>query len=67
MTSIANNPVVNYVKESREELKKVAWPTRSVVIRDTFVVVAVSLAMAVFFGVIDFGLSKGLEQLLALQ
>lgn len=66
MTSIANNPVVNYVKESREELKKVAWPTRSVVVRDTFVVVAVSLSMAVFFGIIDFGLSKGLEQLLAL-
>lgn len=66
MPSIANNPVVNYVKESREELKKVAWPTRSVVIRDTFVVVAVSLAMAVFFGVIDFGLSKGLERLLTL-
>jgi preprotein translocase subunit SecE len=67
MPSLANNPVVTYVKESREELKKVAWPTRNVVIRDTFVVVAVSLAMAVFFGVIDFGLSKGLEQLLALQ
>lgn len=66
MPSIANNPVVNYVKESREELKKVAWPTKNVVVRDTFVVVAVSLSMAVFFGVIDFGLSKGLERLLAL-
>lgn len=66
MPSLANNPVVNYVKESREELKKVAWPTRNVVIRDTLVVVAVSLTMAIFFGVIDFGLSKGLEQLLAL-
>lgn len=66
MPSIANNPVVNYVKESREELKKVAWPTKNVVIRDTLVVVAVSLAMAIFFGVIDFGLSKGLEQLLTL-
>ena len=66
MPSLANNPVVNYVKESREELKKVAWPTRNVVIRDTLVVVAVSLSMAIFFGVIDFGLSKGLERLLAL-
>lgn len=65
--SLGNNPLVNYVTESREELRKVAWPSRSVVMRDTIIVVAVSLSMAVFFGVVDYGLSKGLEKLLALQ
>ncbi len=65
--SLGSNPVVAYVKESKDELRKVAWPSRKVVIQDTVIVVAVSLAMAAFFGVIDYGLSKGLEQLLTLQ
>ena len=63
--TMGNNPLVNYVKESAVELRKVAWPTRKVVVRDTLVVIGVSLVMAVFFGAIDFGLSKGLEKLLA--
>lgn len=65
--SLGSNPVVAYVKESREELRKVAWPSRKVVIQDTIIVVAVSLVMAAFFGVVDYGLAKGLEQLLTLQ
>ncbi|MEY4744279.1 MAG: SecE/Sec61-gamma subunit of protein translocation complex [Candidatus Parcubacteria bacterium] len=65
--SLGSNPVVAYVKESKEELRKVAWPSRKVVIQDTVIVVSVSLVMAAFFGVIDYGLSKGLEQLLTLQ
>lgn len=65
--SLGNNPLVTYVKESNAELRKVAWPTRTVVVRDTIIVVSVSLAMAVFFGAVDYGLSKGLEKLLTLQ
>ena len=59
------NKLVAYVKESKEELKKVAWPSRSMVVRDTLIVVGVSFTMAVFFGAIDFGLSTGLEKLLS--
>jgi len=65
--SLTNNKFVNYVKESKDELRKVAWPSRKVVVRDTVIVVCVSVAMAVFFGVIDYGLSKGIEKLLTLQ
>ncbi len=61
------NKVLSYIKESREELKKVAWPSRRLVIRDTLIVIGISFAMAVFFGAIDFGLSSGLEKLLSLQ
>ncbi len=61
------NKVVTYVKESKEELKKVSWPSRRTVVRDTLIVLGVSLTMAVFFGAIDFGLSKGLEKLLSLR
>jgi preprotein translocase subunit SecE len=62
--SLTNNPLVNYVRESKEELKKVAWPTRQTVIRDTVIVVSISLATAVFFGAIDFGLSTGFQKLI---
>lgn len=63
--TIGNNPLINYVKESAVELRNVSWPSRKVVIRDTIVVVTVSVAMAIFFGAADFGLSKGLELVLA--
>lgn len=58
------NPVVTYVKESKEELKKVAWPSRKQVIRDTAIVIGVSFVMALFFGALDFGLAAGLQKIL---
>ncbi len=61
MATLTSNPIVNYVRESKEELKKVAWPSRKVIIRDTLTVIGVSLAVAVFFGAIDFGMLKGLD------
>ncbi|HTK04425.1 MAG TPA: preprotein translocase subunit SecE [Candidatus Eisenbacteria bacterium] len=65
--SLSSNKFVTYVKESKDELRKVAWPSRKVVIRDTVIVVCVSVSMAIFFGVVDYGLSTGLEKLLTLQ
>jgi len=62
--SFGNNPLVNYVRESREELRKVAWPSREKVVRDTIIVVSVSVVMAAFFGSLDFGLSTGFQKLL---
>jgi len=65
--SLKSNWLVNYVKESREELRHVTWPTRQQVVRDTVVVIGVSVALAAFFGASDFGLNKGLQQLLTLK
>ncbi|MBI4049794.1 MAG: preprotein translocase subunit SecE [Candidatus Doudnabacteria bacterium] len=47
-----------FVKEAKNELFKVVWPTRAEIIRITIVVILISLAVAVFLGAIDFGLSK---------
>jgi preprotein translocase subunit SecE len=62
--SLGNNPLSNYVRESRDELRKVAWPSRQTVIRDTLIVVGISVVMAAFFGALDFGLSTGVQKLL---
>lgn len=48
--------IVQFFKESRIELKKVRWPTRQETVRYTIAVVAASMALAVFLGVIDYGL-----------
>jgi preprotein translocase subunit SecE len=48
----------SFLKEVRDELKKVVWPTRDEVIRLTGVVVLVSLLVGVFLGGTDFILTK---------
>lgn len=43
-----------FLKEVRDELKKVVWPTRTEVIRLTMVVVLVSMIVGFFLGGLDF-------------
>lgn len=46
--------MINYLKDVRAEMKHVSWPTRRMVVVYTAVVVAVSLATAVYLGLFDF-------------
>ena len=56
------NKLVSYFKESKDELKKVIWPSRSETIKYTLLVMAISVGMAIFLGILDFGLDKVVEQ-----
>lgn len=58
------NRLTNYVAESRDELKKVAWPSRKDTVRNTLVVVGFSLVVAAFLGLADFGFNFLLERFL---
>jgi preprotein translocase subunit SecE len=49
---------VNFLKEVRQELGKVAWSTRQELIGSTFTVIVVTFIIAVFIGIIDLLLSK---------
>ncbi|MFH2105477.1 MAG: preprotein translocase subunit SecE [Parcubacteria group bacterium] len=62
--SLTDNRVVNYIKEAKEELSKVVWPSRAELIRHTLIVVGVSLAVAFFLGVFDFVFGRVLERLI---
>lgn len=53
-----------YIKESREELKKVSWPTRQTTVRYTLIVVGACLVIGFVIGGLDFIFTKGLETLL---
>ena len=47
-----------FLKESKLELKKVKWPTRKELLASTAVVIVLTLVMALYFGLVDFGLIK---------
>lgn len=54
---MATTPV-GFLKEVRDELQKVVWPTRDEIIRLTGVVIIVSGVVAIFLGGADFILTK---------
>jgi preprotein translocase subunit SecE len=47
------NAVVRYLRETLAELKKVAWPTRQEATRLTLIVLATTVAMSAFLGIVD--------------
>lgn len=44
----------NFIQESRQELKKVNWPTREETVRYTLFVIWFSVGLAAFLGILDF-------------
>ncbi|MEW6617600.1 MAG: preprotein translocase subunit SecE [Patescibacteria group bacterium] len=52
-----------FLQESRQELKRVNWPTRAETVRYTLFVVGFSIGIAVLLGIIDFAFLKGLDRL----
>ncbi len=56
--------IINYIKSSYEEMKKVTWPTKKETTNHTLLVIGISLGTAAFLGLIDFGLSYLLTYLL---
>jgi preprotein translocase subunit SecE len=52
---------VSFLKETRDELKKVVWPSKQEILRLTFVVIAVSLIVGLFLGGLDFVFVKTIE------
>lgn len=56
--------LINYIKESKAELKKVSWPTREQAIQSTILVIVISVLTAIFLGGTDYLLNKVLERIL---
>lgn len=47
---------IQYLREVRDEMRKVAWPTRPEVVRYSIIVTATVLVYTAFVGGLDFGL-----------
>ena len=56
---------VEFVKEAWQELRRVHWPTAKETYSATLIVVVVVVAVAVFLGVVDFGLSFAMRHILS--
>ncbi|MFH1397863.1 MAG: preprotein translocase subunit SecE [Candidatus Omnitrophota bacterium] len=63
MIAIINKPI-NFIKEAKAELSKVAWSTREELIGATIVVIVITAIMGIFIGIVDVLLSKGLSLIL---
>ncbi|MBI1982150.1 MAG: preprotein translocase subunit SecE [Candidatus Levybacteria bacterium] len=53
-----------FLKETREELKKVTWPTQQEVVRLTTIVIIVSLIVGLLIGAMDFLFTKTMETII---
>ena len=49
---------IQYLREVRDEMRKVAWPTRPEVVRYSIIVTICVLVYMVYVGGIDYGLSQ---------
>jgi preprotein translocase subunit SecE len=58
------NKLTNYIKGSIEEMKKVTWPTKKETIHYTFLIIGISLGVALFLGLLDYIFSLGIQTLL---
>ncbi len=59
------NSIAKYISDALEELRHVRWPTRQQAFRLSGIVIVFTAAAAAVFGVLDLGLSKGLQFLLS--
>ncbi|MFA6376642.1 MAG: preprotein translocase subunit SecE [Candidatus Paceibacterota bacterium] len=56
------NFIVKFLKEVRVEVKKVNWLTREQLVNYTLMVIGFMVAMALFFGSLDFGFAYLLQK-----
>jgi preprotein translocase subunit SecE len=52
------NKALQFLREVKVELKKVAWPTRKQTMGSTVVVIILVMIIALFLGAVDIGLSS---------
>ena len=50
--------IIQFLREVRVELSKVVWPSRREALKLTGVVILFSLIVAVYLGLVDFGLNR---------
>jgi preprotein translocase SecE subunit len=62
----SDNPIARYLRETRAEIAKVAWPTLLEARNLSAIVIGVTVAMAAALGLLDFLFSKLFETVLNL-
>jgi preprotein translocase subunit SecE len=55
--------IINFLKEVKEEMGKVNWPTKREVLKNTLIVIGISVVIAAFLGGLDFLFTNLLNKL----
>jgi preprotein translocase SecE subunit len=55
------NRFINYLHDTRGELKHVSWPTQRQTIIYTILVILISIVTSIYLGVFDYLLSEGIK------
>ncbi|WP_342513699.1 preprotein translocase subunit SecE [Sporosarcina sp. FSL K6-1522] len=58
--------LTGFFKDVVSEMRKVSWPKRKELTRYTIVVLSTVVFMAIYFGLVDFGISRVMKWYLAL-
>ena len=58
------NALIQYFKDSKNEIKKVTWPTKKEIKQHTLLVIGISLATALFLGAVDYILTQILDKII---
>lgn len=58
------NAIINYIKETIVEMKKVTWPTKNEAKNYAILVIVISIGIATFLGALDYIFTIGFEQFL---
>jgi len=64
LPSVGTNPIT-FLREVKSELLRVTWPKREEVVKLTFIVIAVSIALGLYVGGLDLVLTKLTDLLIA--
>ncbi|HLC95633.1 MAG TPA: preprotein translocase subunit SecE [Patescibacteria group bacterium] len=56
--------VLAFLTEAKVELSRVNWPTRTLIVRYTVLVIVISIAVAIFLGGLDMLFSSLVEKFL---
>lgn len=60
------NPIITYLLQSKDEFKKIIWPTRNEAIKLTLIVLVASILIGAILTVMDLGLAKIVDKLLTI-
>lgn len=55
---------VEYLKETKTELRHVIWPSKNQTFYYTLIVIILSVVIAYYLGIFDFIFSKGLQKII---
>ncbi|MFO0689788.1 MAG: preprotein translocase subunit SecE [Myxococcota bacterium] len=55
---------IHFVREVRGEFDKITWPPQEEMVNGTIAVLVIVVVMAIFLGVVDFGLSRMMQAVL---